>query len=409
MKIRSLLLTLPVLLSLALSCVRQDLEEKIYSTALIPVLIDWETKALMYVDNDPDQDLSSASLWLFPTSNSTYQGAALEYKMSDPEYDCIDVPVGEYNVLVFNKSVDDYSSNVGFRGTNSFETFEYYTNTSSTTTLFSSVCSGEEFSAEPDLLAAWTFDDGETLKVTDNEVMYYQKVSDIRTLIKTKSSATKAEAEDFSDLPAELLQLINIVPERIVHRVTIEERVANLQYAEAAQANFRGSSSSALLASRSYSTTTMPYVVTFTERYLGYYDGGCDLMIGHSNVIGPLEEDSDYSVETIFSLTGTYQGSSTYPISPSTGLYFDASDQVNEAEIDLDKYFTIYISYCDGNGGSSAIPELDDDDDDDGDKVDVDIDVDDDDDDDDDSYEPGGDGAFDVNVNDWGDPIDLQL
>ncbi|MFI3248452.1 MAG: DUF5119 domain-containing protein [Rikenellaceae bacterium] len=395
MNIRRFIISLPLLLSLVVSCVRQDLEEIFYSKALIPVLIDWETKALMYVDNDPNNDLYSASLWLFPTANSTYQGAPLEYKLTDPEHDYIDVPVGEYDVLVFNKTVGDYSSNVGFRGTDSFETFEYYTNPSSKATLFSSVCEGETFSSEPDLLAAWTFADGETLKVTYNEIVWYEKIEDVRS--RTKSSSTKVTEEDFSELPDELKQLIYIVPERLVHKVFIKERLTNLQAASAAQANFRGSSSSVLLASRSYSTETIPYVVTFSEKYYDYFDDSCrDLMVGSSNVIGPLYQESNYSVETIFSLTGTYEGSSTYPASPSTGLYFDASYQVNNAEIDLDKYFTIWICYCGGDGegdddeDTPTIPDIDDDDDD---------------------YEEshGSDGAFDVGVNSWDDPIVIPL
>ncbi|MFR9515001.1 MAG: hypothetical protein SNH64_06670, partial [Rikenellaceae bacterium] len=83
MRIERLYLLPLMLLSLFCACDRQDLEEYLYSKAMFPVLIDWESKALMSVDDDPDEDLYSASIWLFPTESSTYQGAPLEYKLSN--------------------------------------------------------------------------------------------------------------------------------------------------------------------------------------------------------------------------------------------------------------------------------------------------------------------------------------
>ncbi|MFR9534674.1 MAG: DUF5119 domain-containing protein [Rikenellaceae bacterium] len=378
MKIKSLLASISLMLLLSTSCVRQQLEEVIYTKALIPVLIDWETKALMYVDNDPDQDLYSASVWLFPTAESRYQGDPLEYKLSDPECGYIEVPVGVYDVLIFNKTTGDYTSSVGFRGTDSFDTFEYYTNVSSKSSLFTSVVD-DDFSAEPDLLAAWTFEDGGKLTVTYEEILYYEKIAAVKTLLtKADDPATKATAADFAEFPEELKQLLNVVPERVVHNVTIEERLHNLHSASVAQANLRGMSHSVLLASRKYSTTTMPYVVTFTNKYLDYYGSDCDMMSGSTNVIGLPSQSSSYSVETRFSLIDTYDGTTYWPLVPSTGYFYDVSDQVNNAEIGLDKALWITLYYCDGD---PILPDLD----------------------------PSNSGGFDVGVNDWDEPIIIPL
>ncbi|MFR9515475.1 MAG: DUF5119 domain-containing protein, partial [Rikenellaceae bacterium] len=332
-------------------------------------------KALMSVDDDPDEDLYSASIWLFPTESSTYQGAPLEYKLSDPEHEYIEIPIGEYNVLVFNKTVSDYTANVGFRGTDSYETFEYYVNSSTKATLFNSKGSDQESASEPDMLAAWSFDEGETLKVTFNEIGYYEKVAELRSRTKGNDDvSTKVTADDFSELSDELKQLLYITPERVVHNVTLHEEVENLHSASFAQANLNGLSSSVKLSSKSYSSATSSHVVTFTNKYYTDSDNEDGYMTGSINVIGPLEEESDYSVEVIFTLYEECDGSLTYPTPPADGFLFDVSDQVNEAIIDLDKSFTIYLDQV-------ALPYI----------------------------MNKGDSGFNVTVTDWGDPTVVPL
>ncbi|MFR9603866.1 MAG: DUF5119 domain-containing protein [Rikenellaceae bacterium] len=364
---------LPILFSLFISCDRQDLEEKVYTHALLPVLIDWESKALLYVDNDTNGDLYSASVWLFPTATSEYQGDAMEFKLSDPELGYIEVPVGEYDVLVFNKTVSDFTSNVGFRGTDKFDTFEYYINEDSRFSLFSSRSDSDITSLAPDMLAAWSMEDGGTLVVTQGMLGYYEEIVSLRS----RYSSTKATVDDFADLSDDLKQLLYVTPERLIHNVTLVETVWNMNNATAAQATLKGMSTSVNLSKKSYSTTTTSHVVTFTTKdYLDDLEFKHGTMSGSTNVVGPLDEDSSYSVETLFTLASEYDGSLIYPTPPADPYTADVSSQVNEAIIGLDKCFSIYIDI------GIELPEL---------QVEIE------------------DSGFSVNVSDWGETIVIPM
>lgn len=344
------------------SCVRQTLEEVLYSKALIPVLIDWESKAAMYVDDDPEEDLYSASVWLFPTADSKYQGDPLEYKLADPEHEYIEVPVGEYDVLVFNKTVDDYSGSVGFRGTDSFDTFEYYLQPSvSASSLFSISKSDDvETSQYPDLLAAWSMEDGGKLVITYNEITSYEAVSDARSRTKSRAD-TKVTADDFSDLDPALLQLVGITPERLTHHVTVIETIENIHSLYYAQVTLEGLSSSVKLASKDYSSDITSHLATLTTMVYTDQENQIGEISGSFNIIGPLDESSSYYLNTYFNLMEEYNGSYLFPTPPEGSLTTDVTDQVENAVLGLEKHFDIRASatlpylVLSGNGGFDII------------------------------------------------------
>lgn len=345
---RNIFLSISAVLSLFVmsSCHRQVLEDVLYNKALIPVIIDWETRALLYVDNDPENDLYSASVWLFPTPESEYQGEPLEYRLGDPEYGYIEVPVGEYDVLVFNKTISDYSDNVGFRGTNGFDTFEYYVNYDTRASLFSKVDDKEEAYSYPDMLAAWSTNETNRLKVTLDMLGYYEFVKIVRSRVarsRAEDTTTKVTADDLSDLDPELLQLTNIVTERLVHNVTTKVDVTNLRSATSAEGSLLGMSSSVLLASHKYSTSTVSHNALFTSRVFTDEEKRNGYLLSNFNVIGPLESDSDYSVKLLFTLVDEYEGSILYPTPPAAPFVRDVSSQVNNAEIGLEKHLDLYI------------------------------------------------------------------
>ncbi|MFR9504011.1 MAG: DUF5119 domain-containing protein [Rikenellaceae bacterium] len=369
----TLILACTVLLS---SCIRQELEEVLYTKALIPVLIDWESRALMYVDDDPDEDLYSASVWLYPTEDSEYQGEPLEYKLVDPEHEYIEVPVGIYDVLVFNKTVTDYSSSVGFRGTDNFDTFEYYvkpnTSASSLFSLNRADDDDSDLSHYPDLLAAWTMEGDEKLVITFNEITSYEKVSEVRSRTKSRTD-TRVTADDFSELDPSLLQLINITPERLTHHVTVVETIENLHSLSYSQVTFKGVSSSVKLASKDYSSDNTSHIATLTSKQYTDVENKIGEVTGSFNVIGRLDESSSYSLDAIFYLSTEYNGSLIYPTPPADSFTFDVTDQVEGAILGLEKHFDLYVSV--------TLPYL---------------------------VVPG-DGGFDIDVDDWGDTTVIPM
>ncbi len=384
------LLALLTLLVSSVSCHRQKLEEIFYSKALLPVLIDWEVKALMDVENDPDDDLYSASVWLFPTSESAYQGDPLVYKLTNAVYDYIEVPIGVYDVLVFNKTVGEFSSNVGFSGTDSFETFEYYTNPYTTSSSTSTSIDDKEVRLEPDLLAAWRSTEQGQLVVTLDMIHKIESIQICREYLDSKFFVGKSESskvialnitlDDFADLDEEMKQLVGLEPERLTHIITVEECVNNLHSASSATGAMCGMSSSVKLAGAEYSQTQVSQYFPFDTKVLTSEDGKDGYMTAEFRVIGPLDQalNPTYDLKTQFTLYDTYDESYTYPTPPNDAYSFEVTDQVFEGEVSmgLDKLIPLSICYL----GDVTLPDI----------------------------SVGGEG-FDVNINDWDDEIDVPL
>ncbi len=386
------LFALFALLLTSVSCHRQKLEEILYTKALIPVLIDWETRALLDVDNDPDENLYSASVWLFPTAESFYQGDPLECKLSNAVYDYIEVPIGIYDVLVFNNTVGEYSSNVGFRGTDSFDTFEYYTNPYTTSSSSSSSVDGKELRLEPDLLAAWRTTEDTRLVVTKDMIEQIAAILICKEYINDKyivnrsttSSAVASKSisvSDFDDLDDEFKQLLNLMPERLTHIITVTECVSNLHSASAALGTMCGMSSSVTLAGANYSSTQTAHYFYFENKYLTSEDGRDGYIDAEFRAIGPLaqEESPLYDLKSLFSLYATYNDSYYYPTPPDDPYSFDVTEQVfdGEAAMGLDK--VIPIDIC--TQADVTLPDVG----------------------------VGGEGGFEPNVNGWDDEIDVPI
>lgn len=242
-------------------CHRQRLEERLTDKASVTVTINW-TLAMLDPDDDPDEDLYSASVWLFSS-----EGVATEYKLSNPLGGEIDVAVGEYKVLVFNKTITDFSSSVAFRGTDSFDTFEYYIVDSTKTV---------------DILAVWQTE--EFIITTD---MISKEVT----------------------LTAE--------PQRLVHQLNVELYVTNLNSASSATGTLTGVSSSVLLSDGAQSESTINQSIALGNRTFdndSTTDGTIDGLINH---LGQPTDSENATFETLFTLITEYDDSYIYPTPPS--------------------------------------------------------------------------------------------
>ena len=380
------------ILASVVGCHRQKLEEIVYTKALLPVLIDWETGALLDVDNDPDENLYSSSVWLFPRAGSKYQGAPLEYRLGNAVYDYLDVPIGVYDVLVFNKTVGEYSENVGFRGTDKFDTFEYYTEPYLSSISKSVEIDGLELRCEPDLLAVWRSSDDKPLEVTYEMIMRIDDIIRCRDNIATKylkdikavslSVASKnISPDEFNELDEDMSQLVNLVPERLTHIVPTRMYVNNIHSAKLAIGVLKGMSSSVKLASAEYSTTQTAYRFSFTSKTFTDDEKKNGYMDAEYRIIGPLSEDSnaDYELQSSFTLFN-YESDEdlVYPEPPADSFKFNVNSQIKSGReaMGLDKVIPVEID----EDENVTLPDI---------------------------ALPGG--GFDVDLNDWDDEIDVPI
>ncbi len=310
-----------IIILFTLSCHRQDLEDYCYAQVLIPVTIDWSGAALD-ANNDADKDLYSASVWLFPTPDSEYQGDPLEFKLSDALGGVIAAPLGTFNILIFNKTVTDFSGGVGFRGTDKYETFEYYSNQDSTI-------------VNPDILAVYSLEN-------------YSVTSD---MIETPAVIQEAvESGDSSNLSEKLKELMGVMPQRLTHALQVTFYVSNIESAESGQTKFSGMGEAVKLSSGEVSESDVSHLLSLTQGSVTTRATG-DALVGTTNLFGPLD-DATYSLETQFTLVGEHEGSTTYP---ATALQHDVTDQISSTELGDDRTYYVNIGF---EGDSIVLPEF---------------------------------------------------
>lgn len=291
---------LAILLAGALaSCERRDWTDVVIERATIPVSIDWSLSG-MDPENDPDQDLYRASVWLFSKNGAVFDGKTYcEYRLNSPYGGEISVPVGRYSALIFNNSVIEVSSNVAFRGTDKYETFEYY-----------SLADADHYSKitsyilEPDMLAAWHADDFEVTAA----------------MVRTPNSRTTLE---------ECTSLLHVQPLPLVWRCNTQAHVNQLVSAAGAQGIVHGTGVSVYLATGRVPAKMASTVFPFTNWMQDTGFGANGTMYGHINTFGPQTNPSaTYSLQISFALNGRYNGSTTWPTPPTPAYSFDVTQQV---------------------------------------------------------------------------------
>ncbi len=335
------------------SCERRPLEEG-YRTALIPVSIIWSDAGLD-PDNDPNKDVYSASVWLFSKDGSPVFGSKSyrEYKLTNPRGGEIEVPVGKYSVLIFNNTTGDYSSNVGFRGTDKYDTFEYYAlpNTRSRY----SRSEGESLILEPDILAAWHLD---TFEVTSGMI----------TRTRTRGNVRADDA---------VRSLLEVRPQLLTPRVWVLAHVQNLSAATSASAALLGMGSSVFLSSEATAPPAGTFVFSLNNRKLEAPDNLHGTVEARFNSFGPLSSvaGAQYGLKMSFTLQKAYNGSTTYPTPPADPYTFDVTGQINRVEAQLQINLEIGVAA--------------------GEEVDL--------------PSQGSAGGFGVGVSDWGEAINVPI
>lgn len=230
------------------SCERRPLEEEFYETALIPVKIDWSKSGIPVTEPDGSGYVHRVSIRFFPKDGSPAFDRYLESNVIEGR---IEVPIGEYSVVIFNESVrdmywddaimfsdiDDYSN---FSATIKYDNLENYP--------FYNPVLGEKVIVEPFLLSSWSL---ETFNVTEEMVLITRDVT---------STQKSTEADEMINA------LSNVVMRHLTHNVTVTAKVKNLVSAQLIQGALRSFAGKVYLASAQTEEVPVTYVFKLNSR-----------------------------------------------------------------------------------------------------------------------------------------------
>lgn len=228
------------------ACQRRPLEYDLGITALIPVKIDWSRSNIPVTEARDNGYVHRVSLRFFPKDGSAAFDRYLEMNVIEGE---IEVPVGEYSVVVFNESVYD----LYWEGAITFSNVDSYEDFSATIVLddaanypFYHPITGEELIVQPFRLASWSLDDFSVTK---------EMVERTRSRAKAVSRAEDPENA-----------LTRIVMRALTHNVNVTAHVENLSSAQLLQGAMRGFARKVYMASGETAQTPATYIFKLNSR-----------------------------------------------------------------------------------------------------------------------------------------------
>jgi hypothetical protein len=209
-----------------------------YKTARIPVEINWDKSGITPSKGGDLNEVHRVSFRFFPKNGSEPFECFLE---TDLYHGYIDVPIGEYSIMVMNESVTDIYWSDFFR----FSDINDYNKISATVVDddvskydFYTPAVGEKFMHETHRLASWSMDD---FSVTQELVT------------RTRAALTKAETDEFT---------LKVDMRRLTYDTKVVVHVKNLKSAQLMRAAMRGYSQKVYLSSAV--TETLPATHLFT-------------------------------------------------------------------------------------------------------------------------------------------------
>ncbi len=198
------------LIALLASCKRKPLYDEYinYETATIPIDVDWETSGV--------SPKNVTVLVYDATDNSLYMEHI--YEQNDDEYQSyVELPVGEYKVVIFNEFRDNIS-NVGCANYDDFTTLSFYS-TDITPTL--ARATGSDYVSQPGDLALTVV---ENVTITEDLVRYYY------TLIEYDDGLSKTNLDTKTDetTKADMDQLIGLTAELKASKMSVSFHIENI-------------------------------------------------------------------------------------------------------------------------------------------------------------------------------------
>lgn len=208
-------------------CDRRELTY--YTEAEIEISVDWRLAGLPDAEND-----YGATAVFYPADGSRPSVVLL----GDRTRKTVRLPEGRYNVIVFNRSFDDFGA-IGFRGTESYATLEAYANRRATR--------GEVITTSPEALAA---DRMEGFEVTAGMLGNYSP--EVRSRNGSNSSDGDGNAGQGSD-PCRL----RFIPRKLTKEVTVEVNIKGMNNIRSATCTLSGVAEGVFLSTGKSSTVTV--------------------------------------------------------------------------------------------------------------------------------------------------------
>lgn len=233
--------TLLCLLFLLTGCERRDLTY--YETAEITLTVDWSQCGL---DNE-EEATRGATVLFYPTNG----GKPRIFLMGDYSRESVRLPLGTYNVILFNRSFTDFS-NIAFRGRDKYETLEAYSK--QIETRVDREADTRTITASPEKLASAVV---EGFVVTEDMLGNYSQT----TFGRSGYSSTQADGSC----------TLHFVPEKLTHEVVAIIRVEGLNNIRSATCRLDGIAESVFLATGK--TSEMRVAQEFSPSNLVFDEG----------------------------------------------------------------------------------------------------------------------------------------
>ena len=215
---------------LLVSCERRDLTY--YEVSEITLTADWNDSGL-----DDKEQKYGATVVFYPRNG----GEPKIFMMGDRSGDAVRLPMGVYDIIVFNRSFNDFS-NIAFRG-NSYETLEAYARKVETRVDKKTRVETRTIISSPDELAAATL---KGFTVTEDMLGNYSQT----TYGRTAPSRSSEETPDG-------LYHLHFVPKKLTREVSAVLHIEGLNNIRSATCRLGGVAESIFLATGKTSANTV--------------------------------------------------------------------------------------------------------------------------------------------------------
>ncbi len=309
------LISLAIAAAIALSCQRKEIEPSSLFYAHIPISLDWSNSLLDL------SDVGNVSIYFYPVDG----GDPVVNFSSDLYYKLVELPIGEYNVLVFNDLVYNIKG-VDFDSPTSYDDFTVSYVENNIMPNFYDMAADEVLSTEHSRVASWSYEGfGVDISMVEytRSTEFESYIEEVRSKSISRRSATSSSdgsssdavlvEEDYTiELPVTkttltksatraLEEFSNVVPEPVTTILDFRVRVLNLNNAAVFETSVRGMTKGAYLSSRekfAKDDNPLIYNTTVTNREYDDPDYGIDGYVNFSlNTFGRVQsDDENYSI-----------------------------------------------------------------------------------------------------------------
>ena len=324
-----IILLLGVSVQLFTACERRPLEDDFAEMALIPVKIDWSKSGIAVTSPGGNGLVHRVSLRFFPKDGSRPFDRYLESNVIEGE---IEVPVGSYDVVVYNEAIDDiyWEDVIYFTDANNYNSFAANITAANLNDYPRyKMLPDEELIVEPLRLASWSI---ENFTVTKDMVTYSRS--------RNRSSITLRDTH--------YDELTRVVMRPLTYTVTISASIENLCSAHQIQTGVRGFAKKVYMASAQTEQLPATHIVTLNGRIWDDVAQRNGRTSSSFLSFGRLPQSSQYWVNLdVLLITGA-------SYTPPQPLLFNVTDQVGQTsgnlhyEVEINIDLNLSLPYHDG-------------------------------------------------------------